>query len=1050
MLDTDCKKGLNLDEPYAERVASRRPTPRLLDIEANGSRARQRIREETFGTNALPNPNVESFLTLAFASLQDLTVIGLAACATLEILQGKLQRDTSNYVEGYMILTTVVAVVLLTATVEWLKGKEFSDLAKRKDDRMVQAIRSGRRLEIPFDKVLVGDVLCLEPGDVAPADGILISKEGCQTIMCDDSSFTGESIQASKDEGDEVYDQLLSQVDDASNRVDKASSRLESDPFIFSSSQIMDGVGTYLVTGVGVNSLYGRIRMSVRQPRDKTPLEKSLDNLAEQIAKWASVLAIGLFFLTMGGLRIMGKGADSLSSTALGALAQSITLLVVAIPEGLPLAVRLALAFSTWRMKRDGLLVRRIHDCEVMSNATTICTDKTGTLTMNEMQVVAGIIGSDRFDGRSENPVSSFSHTPILGFPAVGLGVSDQRLDTSLVETRTHDFNAITSKMKTLIVDSVALNSRVTKQRKDGKVIFRGCQTEAALLRFAGQLDKMSLRRVNKSCIVETFHFNPRDKFMATITRMSDGSYRLWVKGAPEVVLKKCTRTVVRCTERNKESTCKLMPDQLSRVTRAVDEFASDALRTLAVAYRDLPQCSELLRGAEPCYKRLDALSQSLTLIGVFGIQDPLRPGVEEAISSFRRAGVTVRMVTGDSLRTAEAIARECGILMPGDIVMEAQEFERSSDSVKERLLPRLRVLARSTPDDKERLVLKLKALGETVAVTGDGTNDGPALKAAHVGFSMGSGTEVAKEASSIVLLDDHFPSIVRAILYARRAHDAIRQFLRFQLSVNASAIALTTLRSAIPETNLPGLGITTVQWLWVNAIMDSLAASAYATDNADPSVLDRKPESEKTLLSSLVSSATKMIIGQAALMVTVTMGVSVFGRQIIQHTRESDNLQIEDDETALAVKTLVFNTFIWLVFFNMINNRCLDNKLNPFEGLRRSPYFLSLLAIIAAVQAMFVQFGGENLDVTALNRSEWAICISLGFWSIPAGILIRLVSEGASSTGAEISEIVDGRVVFVRHQFRRKILVRRERVVQAALVDERTPLLDERRSHAG
>ncbi|KAK0639626.1 hypothetical protein B0T16DRAFT_518598 [Cercophora newfieldiana] len=1044
-LRTDYNTGLDLDETHPSDPTNVTPTSSATDIEAPHEPNLRAIREDTFGTNRLPDPKIDGFFRLAWEVLKDKNNVILIICATIGIVKGLWQLEFSECIDGIVIATTVTLVVLIAATTEWKKERQFFDLAKRKDDRWVQAIRSGRRVGISFHDILVGDVLCLKAGDVVPADGVLIARDSCHNISCDDSCFTGESRQGFKIGGQEAYRRLCT---------GPVSQQL--DPFIFSGSKIMNGIGTYLVTGVGAHSVYGRIRMSVQQPRGKTPLEQCLDTLAGTIQKYASALAALLFAWSMyTGMQyrqlqeVSGSAIISeLLSQALQALIQSTTLLVVAIPEGLPLAVKLPQVFSAWKMSREhNVLVRNLPACEVMSNATTLCTDKTGTLTMNEMQVMKGILGTVPFvqdDAQIPGP-------PLLGISAPErpvLAGHESRSTLFLVPARS--FDKISPEGKNLLVKSFALNSTADKQERDGQVSFSGCQTESALLRFAEQLDRASLQRVSKDSIVEVFHFNSRNKYMATVERLPGGSYRLYVKGAPEIVMGRCSDIVADPTKPIHRSP--MTTDQLHCVTEVVDGFASDALRTLATAYRDLPTWPQpgLPQGPETCNEQLDLLCQNLTFIGVFGIQDPLRPDVEESISLIQRAGVTVRMVTGDSIKTAEAIAKACGIKTSHDTIMEAREFESLPESRKASILPGLRVLARSTPDDKERLVLRLKARGDTVAVTGDGTNDGPALKAGHAGISMGSGTEVAKEASSMVLLNDNFSALVPVVLSARAAYDAIKKFLRFQLAVNIGAILLTILHSTISETILPGVDITTVQWLWVNVIMDSLAALFYASDEPDPGVLDRSPEGEPSHLSSLLPwTSQRMIFGQGAFMVAVTSGLGLVGGRVLSYTRPGEHLSQEQGE---VVRTLVFNTFIWLVFFNLINNRRLDNKFNAFEGLHRSRYCMAVLAVIAVIQVGFIQFGGSTLHVTPLNGTEWAVCVSLGFLTILSGIWIRLLHDGTYRKGRELTETSGRRTMRMRshspnHTRRRFSGVLRSRRqngdIEAALA-ERTPLLVE------
>ncbi|KAK4443738.1 calcium-translocating P-type ATPase [Podospora aff. communis PSN243] len=972
LLKTDLDKGLTLEEPYTDEAPSRPLIPALLDIEAADSRALQANREQRFGTNTLPAPKIRSFFSLSLDALGDYLIILLLFCAALTFFKEfSVPGSASRFGDAILILGIVAVVVLLAAAIEWCMSKEFSALSKESDDRTVQAIRSGKLRDIELDRVLVGDVLHLEAGNVAPADGILISKKGCEPIKCDESSFTGESDLATKCTGEEDYRDRLAPIENDEK---------QSDPFIFSGSQVMEGSGTYLVTGVGVNSCYGKIRMRAQQPREKTPLTTSMDRLAEMIGKVALLLAILLFILGV----VQPRGDESWVERLTSALSMSVTLGVVAIPEGLPLAVTLSLACAMRRLsKTHRLLVKDLRACEAMSNATILCTDKTGTLTTNKMEVSAGFIG--------------------LGTKIISLKPEHPQFASS-----------ISPRMKDLLVDSITLNCTAEKQERDGKVTLRGCQTESALLQFAAGLDPDLLKQVDKERMVRRFHFNSRNKYMASIVTLPNDCFRLYVKGAPEKVLVNCEWIVDDSTMAQP-----LTRGQRVKVDGMVEKLSSTPLRTLAVAYRDLPRWpdQDLLQGVETCDEQLRKLSRDLTLIGVCGIHDPLRPSVQDTISIIKNAGIAVTMVTGDSVKTAKEIARNCGIVNCGivtddnnlkDVIMEAQEFDELDESEKNRVLPRLRVLARSTPEHKEKLVRRYKASGETVAVTGDGTNDGPALKAADVGFSMGSGTDVAKEASSIVLLDDDFGSIVFVVLYARACYDSIKKFIRFQLSTTLTAIVLTVLSKFLDKT-LPGIRIGVGQWLWVNIIMDPLGALANAMDEPDRRVMERQPQRRKTLLSSLLREEAPMIIGQAVLQVAVVLGLGRYGEQIVQYTRPTW-ISVERHGVG-AIKTLVFNSLVWAVFFNLINNRCLDDSLNPFKGLHRSQYFLSVLAIIAVVGAALVQLGMGKMQ--PLNATGWAISIALGFLSIPTGLLIRLITRTTPSPAAKFIDLhLPGRIV--------------------------------------
>ncbi len=627
---------------------------------------------------------------------------------------------------------------------------------------MITAIRSGKPLKISTFDVLAGDVLYLEPGDLVPADGVLISGH---TVQCDESSVTGESDQVKKITGDEALERL------GTNR---ATDGL--DPFIISGSKVLEGIGTYLVTGVGVNSTYGRIRMTTSERTEVTPLQQKLGVVADRIALAGVGAALVMFVVLTIKFLVRLPGSDGspfeLTQRFLRIFIVSITVVVIAVPEGLPLAVTLALAIAVTRMLKDNNLVRVFAACETMGNATTICSDKTGTLTMNKMKVTAGVLGADtHFSDQEGQDAGSEALGHASGCSGSAQAISPTgRLCSSL-----------TPDVRDILVRSIVINSTAFEGHENGVAAFIGSKTEAALLMFARErlgMQPVQEERAN-TIVLEVYPFDSNSKCMATVARLPDNTYRIYVKGAPEVLLERCSRVVTGVTSALVE--VDMTNEQYDTLTEVVSEYASRPLRTLGLAYKDLPLWPPSGHSVDDV--PLDDILTDMAFLGILGIRYPLRPGVAEAVTKCKHAGVVVRMVTGDNVRTAQAIAKECGILTDSGVVLEGPVFRKLSTAEMDMILPRLQVLARSSPEDKRVLVKRLKGLGETVAVTGDGTNDGPALRAADVGFSMGiSGTEVAKEASSIVLMDDNFSSIVKAIVWGRSVNDAIKKFLHVSL----------------------------------------------------------------------------------------------------------------------------------------------------------------------------------------------------------------------------------------------------------------------------
>lgn len=648
---------------------------------------------------------------------------------------------------------------------------------------MVKAIRYGKSLEISVYDVLAGDVLHLAPGDIAPADGVLISSHD---VRCDESAFTGETGQIKKIDGYEVMARL---GEDALPDDDKL------DPFIISGSTVLEGIGTYLVTCVGPHSSHGRLMVAMTEDTEPTPLQKKLGIVASQIAtaglSAAILLFVTLFIKFLIQIPSSHDSASEKGQTFLRIVIIAITVLVIAVPEGLPLAVTLALAIAVTRMLKDNNLVRILAACETMGNATVVCSDKTGTLTMNKMTVTAGILGTTyRFRLSSDE---THRDRPSSG----------QAVPESVTFSIRDSISMLSAEFGKILSQSIVINSTTFEsEANDGRPIFVGSMTEAALLSFAKErlgIGPVDVQRTNVTT-VQIISFNSRRKCMVTVIRLSKDTHRLYIKGAPEVLLEKCTQVIMDATE--SPMAMPMTRDNRLVFTNAMDEYANHSLRTIGLAYRDFdcwpPPEARLLEGQSNEILFEDI--KDLTFLGIFGIQDPLRPGVKKAVAKCQNAGVQVRMVTGDNIGTAKAIATECGILTEDGLVMEGVEFRRLSESQMNKVLPRLQVLARSNPEDKKMLVKRLKELGETVAVTGDGTNDGPALRLADVGFSMGlSGTEVAKEASSIILLDDDFSSIVKAIEWGRTVNDAIRKFLQVSSQSTITYVLSSTNGLTVP-----------------------------------------------------------------------------------------------------------------------------------------------------------------------------------------------------------------------------------------------------------
>jgi len=1028
-------------------------------------------REAVYGRNVLPETKSKSLLELMWIALHDKIMIILSIAAIVSLSIGlyedfgpgneKNDEPKVHWIEGVAILISVFIVITAGSINDYQKEKQFRALNAKKDDRKVKALRGGESVMISVFDVQVGDVLLLEPGDMLCADGIFIQGHN---LKCDESAATGES-----------------------DTIEKAHDK---DQFILSGSKVTEGVGSFLVTAVGTNSFHGKTMMSLRTEDEDTPLQVKLNALAEKIAVIGTAAAVLMFLILIikyiYKLCTSATAKDKEFPVVLGEIVKifisAITVVVVAVPEGLPLAVTLALAFATTRMLKDNNLVRVLNACETMGGATTVCSDKTGTLTQNKMTVVKGVAG--RYFG--------FEGPEQIARLADDLRNIKGKTDPSNKEIKDG------AELLDVLVEGISINSTAFEgETDDGKVDFIGSKSETALLGMtkAMGIDYRSYRDNKCYQTVQVYPFSSAKKSMATLIKIdrsakgtgSGSFYRIHVKGASEIVLRYSTKALL-LPEGGFKFQGKTKAPELPTIvplTKAlaedynnniIERFANESLRTFSLAYRDFEEDEfEAYLHGEVKQKVIEAIraeqiehvkremaermalekgvaveednivnfmkeiddsqvidelpeipsltddeilshnaalteigNKNLTFMSLVGIEDPVRPGVPEAVATCRNAGVVVRMVTGDNINTARAIATKCGIYTQGGIAMEGPKFRTLTEEEMDEILPRLQVLARSSPTDKQILVGRLKYLGETVAVTGDGTNDGPALKMADVGFSMGiAGTEVAKEASSIILMDDNFSSIVKALLWGRSVNDSVKKFLQFQLTVNITAVIVTFISAIFDGEN--GSALTAVQLLWVNLIMDTLAALALATEKPTQDMLLRPPENKRSPL--ITHTMWKMILSEAFFQVIINFGLLFAGPYIFSNwfgvlkdnggilsscNRCKDDKILKEtfDEQKTRLKTMVFNTFVFLQIFNEINCRRIDNRLNIFAGIHRNAYFICIFIFICVAQVIIVTFGGKAFKTVPLEPLQWAVCVLLGALSIPLGMFIRLIPD--------------------------------------------------------
>ncbi|KAH7127385.1 calcium-translocating P-type ATPase [Dactylonectria macrodidyma] len=964
-LQTDVRTGLSVDETSAPSHISfteavqpgSSPTKGTQSAPSPTSEAfRDRIR--VYKKNVLPAKKATPLWKLMWNAYNDQVLILLTVAAVISLALGLYETFGAkhepgdptpvDWIEGVAICVAIIIVTLVGSLNDWQKERAFVRLNAKKEEREVKVIRSGSSFMISVYDILVGDVLHLEPGDLVPVDGIFIDGHD---VKCDESSATGESDALKKTGGDRVFQALES-----------GQSVKDLDPFIISGAKVLEGMGTFVCTSVGVNSSFGKIMMSVRTEAEATPLQKKLEGLALAIAKLGSLAAGLLFFVLLfrfiGGLPGDDRTAADKASVFMDILIVAITIIVVAVPEGLPLAVTLALAFATTRMLKENNLVRVLRACETMGNATTICSDKTGTLTTNKMTVVAGTFGTSSF--------------------------SKSETETSQDQSVSSWASSVTPSSKEAVIQSIAINSTAFEGEEDGQATFIGSKTETALLQLAKDhlgLQSLAQTRANEQ-VVQMMPFDSSKKCMGAVIKLRSGGYRLLVKGASEILLSYCSKEAHFQSLQAEP----LTDNRRQSLQETIERYAQQSLRTIGLVYHDYEQWPPAHAKSTDGHADFESLLSDLIFLGVVGIQDPVRPGVPEAVRKAQHAGVVVRMVTGDNVTTAKAIATECGIYKDGGVVMEGPVFRKLSDEEMIATIPKLCVLARSSPEDKRVLVAKLKSLGETVAVTGDGTNDAPALKAADVGFSMGiSGTEVAKEASSIILMDDNFTSIVTALKWGRAVNDAVQKFLQFQITVNITAVLLAFITAVYSEKMESVL--KAVQLLWVNLIMDTFAALALATDPPTEKILDRLPQGKDKPL--ITTNMWKMIIGQAIFQLVTTLVLYFAGAEILGYDRH-------DEDKMLELDTVIFNTFVWMQIFNEFNNRRLDNKFNIFEGVHRNPLFIVINCLMVGLQIAIIFVGSRAFSIhpNGLDGTQWAISIVVALVCLPWAVVIRLFPD--------------------------------------------------------
>ena len=849
---------------------------------------------EQHGKNVLTPPQRTSLWKLYLDKYRDPIIQILLVAAFVSLILAFIEK---NFMETIGIFVAVFLATTVGFYFERDAAKKFNLLTALSEEQPVKVRRNGKVMEIPRHDVVVGDVVLVEVGDEVPADGELIV---CNDLQINESALTGEPVAEKSLEGggDGAYPRNV----------------------ILRSTMVMNGRGEFVVTAVGDATEIGKVaKKSTEQTSVETPLHMQLDKLAKMISKVGSVVSVAAFFIflihdILTNPAWGGKDYFYMAEIVLKYFMMAVTLIVMAVPEGLPMAITLSLALNMRRMLKSNNLVRKLHACETMGAVTVICTDKTGTLTQNKMQV-------------------------------------------SALELKQGD--------ETLLDTAIALNS--TAELNDGKPI--GNPTESALLLWldAQGKDYEELRKqVN---VLKQLPFSTERKMMATLAEV-DGETYLFVKGAPEILMKKC-----------------IIEDRMLKQTaEELDEWQHKAMRTLAFAYKKIE--ASIMRTSRTSTAEVVALldANDLQLQAIAAIADPIRPDVPAAVQECRHAGIEVKVVTGDTAATALEIGKQIGVFEdePENIgadgsltsldqqMITGEQWEALSDEEAYERAKDIRVMSRARPTDKQRLVAMLQKRGEVVAVTGDGTNDAPALHYAHVGLSLGSGTSVAKEASDMTLLDDSFKSIANAVMWGRSLYRNLQRFLFFQLVVNVAALLLV-LGGSVIGTEMP---LTVTQILWVNLIMDTFAALALASLPPSHEVMKDKPRKASDFIIN-------KSIGFGILFCGIVFFLVMFALLVYCERRGKGGVDVHE-------LTMFFTTFVMIQFWNLFNAKALMSHHTAFRHFLKDRGMMLVLVLVLVGQWIIVTFGGEMFRTTPLSLHEWLLIIGSTSVVLWAGELWR------------------------------------------------------------
>ena len=864
-----------------------------------------------YGVNILTPPEKEPLWKQFLEKFTDPLIIILMIAGVLSI--GISFYEYFGLNEGFTVffepIGIFVAILLATGLAFYFElkaDKEFAILNQVNDDELVEVIRNCNATQIPKKDVVVGDVVIINTGAEVPADGELLE---CVSLNVDESTLTGEPMcHKSVDEKDFDPDATY-----PTNHVLKG-------------TKVMEGHGIFRVTAVGDKTENGKVFVAAQiDDSVKTPLNEQLDGLSDLITKLSYGFAA---LVVIGRLLIYFLGDNSMewahiTAYVLQTLMIAVTLIVVAVPEGLPMAVTLSLAYSMRRMLKTNNLVRKMHACKTMGATTVICTDKTGTLTQNQMSVEE----------------------------AQFYGLANQALGTD--ET------------SRLIKEGIALNSTASLDLSNpDKPVVLGNPTEGALLLWLRNngIDYRNLKE--DANVVEELPFSTERKYMATVVDSAqlEGKKILYVKGAPEII-----RSLCKQIDKNVN---------IADIDRQLTDYQNRAMRTLGFAY-------QVLNDSDMAIADGKVVADNLTFMGIVAIADPVRKDVPAAVQKCMAAGINVKIVTGDTPGTAKEIGRQIGLWTKKDsdsAIITGAEFEKLSDDELDKKVLGLKIIARARPLDKKRLVESLQRNNQVVAVTGDGTNDAPALKAAHVGLSMGDGTSVAKEASDITIIDNSFSSICRAVMWGRSLYQNIQRFLLFQLTVNVAACFIV-LVGAFMGTESP---LTVTQMLWVNLIMDTFGAMALASLPPSQSVMKDKPRDRKAFI--LTKPMMKDILGVGGFFFLLLV-VFLYIFQHTEITQMTDLLHCKLGEAnglSPYEQTLLFSIFVWTHLWYMFNTRSFETGKSFFQ-LKMSKEFFTIVAIIFIGQIVIVEVLYDFFNCTPMKLIDWVIIVvlsSLVLWA--------------------------------------------------------------------